>query len=266
MRWIVQENLHNEDAFTGLITALTASDTKHDIVKLIPFSHTVEPAVHTQEIDGEPTFCVGSTSMKLVSQRHGWEPGYIDHNLDIETLLHEYGTEMLNNDACVGNLDTIEPIWNRFHIRPALDDKAFAGMVMTRTEFYEWRTKIIAMNGESSFSTLRSDDRVVISSCKDIIAEWRCIIVDRKFVTGSRYKRNAVLSTLPLAASSPVAEYAERMASVWIPNRAFAMDIAMLDTVEANDLRIIEINSINASGFYASDMHKFVAAINAMEF
>ncbi len=59
-----------------------------------------------------------------------------------------------------------------------------------------------------------------------------------------------------------VTKFAQDMADIWCPNRAFDLDVC--ETPEG--MRIVEINSINSAGFYACDMGKFVNAISNMQF
>ncbi|MCW7540445.1 ATP-grasp domain-containing protein [Aquabacterium sp. A7-Y] len=54
--------------------------------------------------------------------------------------------------------------------------------------------------------------------------------------------------------------FAQHWADTWCSNPAFWLEVA--DT--PNGLKLLEINAINSSGFYACDMGKFVNAINAL--
>ena len=47
----------------------------------------------------------------------------------------------------------------------------------------------------------------------------------------------------------------------WQPHRAFVIDVC--DTPDGP--RIVEINTINAAGFYAGDVQRIVAALEEME-
>ena len=60
---------------------------------------------------------------------------------------------------------------------------------MTRADFIEWRQRVIALDGDSTLTTLTADDLVVLASPKPIHAEYRFYVVDGRVVTGSMYKR-----------------------------------------------------------------------------
>jgi hypothetical protein len=259
MFWILQDNLYDEGAFKNLLEQLDRQDTKYQVVKVIPFVGEMIPEVEPQD---NHVFVLGATSMSKIAKRKGWVPGYFDENLNYQTLLENYGSYMLNATCVVGTFAKLEKKWDEFHLRPVLDTKSFAGTVMDWEEFEEWRAKVLAIGEEeNSLTTLTGKDQVVMSPLTEIHAEYRFYVVDGKVVTGSLYKqgRRVIYKS---DVDESVYKFAQEMVTLWSPNRAFALDIA--DT--PNGFKVIEINSINSAGFYACDMGKFVAAINAMEF
>lgn len=259
MFWIIQKNLHKEGAFASLIDSLELQHTQYQMVDIVPFSHEMIPDVVPPA--GEPVFVVGATSMGEITKDKGWLPGYFDENLDYRFLAQYYGTELLNHDMLVGPLRDIEVFNGLIFVRPVSDKKQFAGQVMESIEYLKCRDQIIALDGDSSYTTITGDDIVILSTVKKIYAEYRFFVVDGVVVTGSLYKRgNKVYYSNQV--DQYVYDYAQKMVDVWAPNRAFALDI--FDT--EHGLKVGEINSINSAGFYALDMGKFVNAINNMKF
>jgi hypothetical protein len=51
------------------------------------------------------------------------------------------------------------------------------------------------------------------------------------------------------------------MVNCWAPDYAFVLDIATTDGVP----KVIEANCINASGMYAIDTQKFIAAVESLQ-
>jgi hypothetical protein len=255
MFWVLQDNLFDEQAFEALRRQLAVQDTPHAVVKLRPFVHEIEPEVSPEG----PVFVCGGTGLRNVARRKGWRPGYFDDNLDYRLLLLNYGDRMLNHDAQVGPLKDVRCRGELVFVRPVDDDKRFAGQVMSRAEFADWRERVIALEGQSTYATLTGDDLVVLASPKPIHAEYRFYVVDGVVITGSLYKRGARVHYSPHV-DDHVRAYAQDCANQWCPNRAFCLDIA--DTPDG--LRVLEINAINSSGFYACDMGKYVDAINAL--
>jgi hypothetical protein len=197
-------------------------------------------------------------AMRNVALKKNWTPGVFDDNLDHETLHKNYGSNMLNYDAVFSKFGEVEKIWDRFFLRPVGETKQFTGQVFDWDEFVDWRKSVEKID---RYSTLTLDETLVMAPLKKIYAEWRFFIVDGKVITGSMYKhgdRVVYSDMIP----EYVTAYAQEMANLWCPNRAFDLDVCETE----DGMKIVEINSINSAGFYACDMGKFVNAINNMEF
>jgi hypothetical protein len=255
MFWVLQRNLFNEQAFQSLQDQLVVQQVPHAVVTLRPFIHHIEPDI---DIEG-PVFVCGSTGLRRVARRKGWTPGYFDDNLDYRLLLEHYGDLMLNDDAHVSTLRAARFDRDTAFIRPVSDDKQFAGQLMSQTEFAEWRQRVLALERESAYTTLTGDDMIVVAGPKTLYAEYRFYVVDGQVVTGSLYKRGNHVH-YDSHVDDHVTAFAQACTERWQPNRAFCLDVA--DTPDG--LRVLEINAINSSGFYACDMGKFVHAINAL--
>jgi len=52
-------------------------------------------------------------------------------------------------------------------------------------------------------------------------------------------------------------DYAQRMADLYCPAKAFVMDVCMIES----GMKIVEVNCINCSGFYDTDIQKLVASL-----
>lgn len=258
MTWIVQENFKDEHGYDNLITQLERQGVPYHQVKMVPFGNTIEPDL---DITG-PVFVVGSTSLKKVVAAKGWKPGYFDQNLDYEKLLANYGEHMLNFGGHAAEFGKTEPQLAEFFLRPCTDGKSFSGTVWKKTAFLEWRDRVVAMNGETnSYVSISPTDRVYMAPLKEINAEYRFQVVDRRVVSGSRYKRGGFIRY-----SSDVEPYlsafAQRMVDIWSPCDAFVLDICTVP--DDQEPRIMEINSINSAGFYECDMGQFVDAIQVL--
>ena len=91
---------------------------------------------------------------------------------------------------------------------------------------------------------------------KRIYREYRFFVVNGKVVTGSQYRVGLrVFSTE--CNEKDVIRYAQKMVDLWSPDVGYVLDIA--DTPEG--FKVIEVNCLNASGFYACDMGKVVFAL-----
>lgn len=253
MFWVVQDNLEREPGFFNLVEALQRQGVQYKLVRIVPFSHEL---IDDFDVAGS-VMCIGSLAMRNVAVKKGWTPGVFDENLDHQTLNKQYKEHMLNYDAKFYKLGEAEKHWDKFFARPDGETKQFTGQVFSWDEFADWRKSIAKID---RYSTLTLDDTIVMCPVKTIYAEWRTFVVDGKVITGSMYKhgdRVIYSDMLP----EYVLKFAQDMVNLWQPNRAFTLDVC--ETPEG--MKIVEINSINSSGFYACDMGKFVNAIEELD-
>ncbi|OWQ46958.1 hypothetical protein CDL60_11185 [Roseateles noduli] len=255
MHWILQKNLINPADLDRFETALRDSGTSYSLISLVPFFHELadEPA----DLPADGLFVYGSTGLGHVAKTRGWQPGYFDENLDYELMLRRYGSRALNANAICASLAELQHQWDRFFIRPTLDNKSFAGTVMTWHELEEFREGV-ARVFDAPDVTLRLEDRVVMAPLTSIEAEFRLFAIGGRIVTGSRYKVGERLSVSEEVPSA-VKEFAQDCVYDWAPNAAFTIDIAIAD----GQMKIIELNSANSAGVYASDVGALVDAVNA---
>lgn len=256
MHWVLSNNLKTDAQFPALIEQLERQDTPYTIIGMVPFSGEVITVDGTDPgaITGSVFGC-GKGSMKHAARYYAWSPGYIEAATYTECLDH-YGEYMLNHDAVVGKLSDVIPTEIRFFVRPNADDKSFNGQIMNRSEFLDWQRTMVAMEDSS---TITKDDIIILASIKPIFAEYRFYIVNGKVITGSLYKTHETV-VYAECIDATVIDFAQQMATLYSPSRAFVLDIA--DTPDG--FRVLETNSISSSGFYAIDIGKFVNAINTL--
>lgn len=198
---------------------------------------------------------IGSTTLVQIGKSRGWQPNaFLNKNFDFR-IQRNHWPLMLNYDAQIGSLGTIDPPWEPFFIRPPEDSKLFTGTVMSHAELEQWKkdTAEVYSNG---YTQLTPETEVMVASPRVIWAEYRLFVVNRKVVTGSQYRmggrpyQNPVLPKIVL-------DFAKENIRQWVPDYAFCMDVA--DTPDG--LKIIEVNCINSSGFYKSDVSKTIQAL-----
>lgn len=253
LHWVIQDNLINPQTRDTLVLLLKERKVPFTLVKLVPFFHQIDGEV---EADGRGIFVYGSTGLGEVAKARGWRPGYFDQNLDYELMLKHYGELALNAGAVCAPLGELPRAMECFFIRPVLDNKSFAGTIMTWDEFEAFRAGVANIADEED-ATLRLSDRVVMAPLTAIRAEYRLFVVGGVVVTASRYKLDdRVESSVQVPAE--VINFAENAVELWQPNDAFTIDIAETDV----GLRVIELNSANSAGFYACDIGQIIDAVN----
>ena len=126
-------------------------------------------------------------------------------------------------------------------------------------EFATWQRRVCDLNPD--FET-RLTPETLIQVCRPklILAEYRYWIAGGEIATRSLYKRGA-----RVVYSSEVDEridgFVREAIADWQPHRAFVIDVC--DTPDGP--RIVEINTLNAAGFYAADVQRLVWALEELE-
>jgi len=265
MHWVIQNNIHRESGYDEFITALDRNNISYDLVKVVPFSHELIPDVNPPN----PVIGIGSYTMEQISKRKGWKPGlFTNENFTYEIWSERYKGYILNDDAIVVSFGDSIHLYKedmekvKFHydlfIRPCKDGKEFAGMINTWEWFQNWAKKVLDLN-DDYYKTITKDTMIMVAGVKPIQSEYRFFVVDGKVITGSQYKQgNRVIYSECI--DENIIKFTQKMVNIWQPDIAFVLDIAMVK----EGLKIIEINCMNGSGFYACNMAKVVDAIEQL--
>lgn len=276
MLWVVQGNLETDLGLISLINTLKDGNYNYRLVKTIPFSNIIvdvdldvnqyneDNIPHLEINNNQQMVTMGSYSLALTAKEKNWTPGsFINENFEFSQWVDHWNkSNMLNGDAIedtVANMiQRVPEGFTKLFSRPSEDTKSFTGTVFERENFLHWLNKIAT--SQDRFG-LHADTKIIVSPAKEIQAEYRLFIVDGVVVTGSLYKvRDQVVTSEHI--DENVIKFAYKMLDIWQPDRAFVLDIAVTNEGE----KVIEINNINSSGFYKSDISKIVAAIDNMKF
>ena len=188
----------------------------------------------------------GALKMAEIARERGWSTGrLLKENFEHSVWAEALASELLNVAGRVARLGDVSLERDSF-VRPAADNKAFDGRVFRSSEFEAWKV--------DNPSLLKLP--ALVAPPITIYSEFRLFMIGGKVVTGSQYMRGGS----PHLSDSPdpeVVEYAEAVSSRWRPADAFVVDVAR--TVDG--CKVIEFNNINSSGFYASDVGRYVQAM-----
>ncbi len=251
MHWVIQGNLVSQEDSDRLIQALDARGVEHTLVKLIPVVRELEV---TPVIDG-PVFVYGTTFIHRHAYNPLWWPGYIGGTANFQEISEGYGNEMLNakvkymplSEVTVGEGEDV-------FVRPDDDGKLFTGKVVNAQELQELKDVVVGQFGSNALS-----ETMVVAPPQNILAEYRCLVVDGQVITASYYrKKGRVFQSNEMDES--VLEYAQKQVDKYQPEIGFALDIAETE----NGFKIIEVNSLSSCGFYACDLDKFVDAMETL--
>lgn len=269
MFWVIQDNLHHDKGMESLFVALDRLSVPYGKVKVVPFVGEIDPDISPEG----NVMCIGSYSMRHVAKRKGWTPGVFDighlHHYDYPK---KWRGHLLNDDAVFCSMkDVLYHFDGReqegmVFLRPSTDSKFLNGGLHTRKEIEEILDNLYKL-GTPDPAGLSLCTSMMVATPKNVVAEYRFWIVDGQVVTWSLYKRgDRVIYSSEVErdaisyVGSSVMEHPQMHRNI---ARAFVLDVArMLD----GTFKIIEANTLNASGFYAADVQKLVMAIEDMRF
>ena len=250
MHWIIQENIFKPENARRLIEVLDRYALPWTAVTIPRSTFEIEPDIRPE---GKVYVC-GAVKMAEIARRQGWAPGsFLNDHFDFALWQEKLGDELLNHSVEIGKLGELSsPRWNPFFIRPAEDNKAFDGQVMDAEHLDAFRRD---PRNQSLLSL-----SVVVAPIRNILREQRLFVVGNKLVTGSVYKLGGK-PYLSQMIEDDVLQYARHIIQTWIPAESCVIDIARVDEGLGDNLRVIEFNNINSSGFYAADVAKYVEAV-----
>jgi hypothetical protein len=251
MHYLIQKMLLNDRHHDLLVKCLERMGLTYEMVRFMPFVHNIEFKTKRKDV-----MCFGSPNMGWAAAKYGWFPGsFINDNHDFEVQLAHYGDYMLNSDGCVMDFtDKLPEGLDLFFARPTMDSKIFPATVYTPDE---WNKYVADAQENKATHYIADETRVVISSPKNIQQEIRCWVIDGKVVTASLYKMNGERKRLNYDDEWMPVDFANRMAKIFQPARAYVMDIALCD----DEYKIIEVNLLNAAGFYEANLQKLIEAL-----
>ena len=268
MLWILQNNLYNERGYGELIEILNRLDLPILFVKPVPFTDKVISAdLDPSQFDDinlapdvpdpvEPAIVMGTYTLAKIAHKRGWKPGSFLDNLNYEIWSRQWGDLVLNPTAQVCRFAYVSIINSKF-IRPTEDSKSFAGKVFSVDDWINWSGSVLAAATDSD--PLNANTEVMVYDPVEIHTETRIWVVNGKIATYSQYKRGSTVHYSPTV-DLEVLEFAERVLDMWYPNKAFVLDVAQTPL----GCRVVEVNCLNAAGFYAGDMGKLVAALEGI--
>lgn len=255
--WIMQKNLTSE--VHRWERALVENKSSFRMIEIVPFSDDLPDVEFTP---GANIVCHGSTTLIRNAHKKNWKPGIFFNPDNFRPSLWKikYGPHFLNSDGVVRKMSelSLPGIADRdglAFVRPNGDFKDFSGSVV---DYYGWE-KFLKSVQEGGY-TFDDQLEVYAAPCKSLFEEYRMFIVDGKVVSSSKYRLRSILDKKPNAPQE-IADFANKMARIWSPEKAFVMDICKTDQGE---LKLLELNCFNASGVYAAPLIPIICAVEAL--
>lgn len=136
-------------------------------------------------------------------------------------------------------------------IRPDYGGKSFTGTLVYKETFDKFIDSI-------GFGQLDAGTLLVVAEPKNLIGEWRFLVVENKVVTGSQY-RNEVGIKYKADYPKEAFELAQEAANSYSPDKAWVVDICQ--TKEGN-FYLLEIGCFSCAGIYLCNREIMVREIS----
>lgn len=258
MHWVLQSNLFREAGYSELFRVLERLGLPHSVHDVVPF---VGRLATLPDIDHKNVICMGSYSMRHTAREMGWSPGVFDLEPFPFHVQHaRWGDNMLNSGSTIAPFRDVMLGQNMF-VRPINDTKSFTAKVYDPTEFAEWQARVESL-GDMPGELIDRNTLIQVAPIREIYREYRFWVVRGKIVCASLYKMG---DTVLYSSDVPQSyyEFVDAMVAMWQPHDAFVIDVALVLGDDGRDeIKIVEINTINCAGFYAADIQKLVMSLD----
>lgn len=237
MKWLIQPVKIEQDKIEDLRAMLTQAGIAYDIV--YPYQGEVLNPDKTPYLydDNETYFVCGSYPLTRNVYQHRKEAVFSLEDYSFEDIMNIFEkNNFVNHDAKTINSKDMSWVEEEYFIRPANDDKAFNG-------------------GIYNANTFQYEGDIVVAKLKHISKEHRFFVINGEVVTASLYKMNGSLSTSPIIDQGAMS-FAQEMIKKF-NHPGFVIDIATVD----NEYKIMELNCLNAAGFYDISLYKLINAV-----
>lgn len=270
MIFIIDDSINDVEK-KKMIKACINNNVEYILVKSIPFTEYVLPVdvdvnslreeeINTKLVDLNKIscgICFGKNSLTNVISKTNMYPGvFTNENFNYSAWIDNWGREnLLNNDVIIGDIGNINipNKMDKFFIRPSYDNKHISGGLMKRDEFLKLRDLL----DDENDGLLSKKTEVVISTPKKIQKEYRAFVVGKQVISGSMYRENFAISVKEGLPSGAIL-FLNNLFLNWVPDESFVIDVAENNGV----YKVIEVNSLNSSGFYGADIERVFCALN----
>ncbi len=258
MQWILQEDKDNVD-LAEILDRMGITYSVHSKLR--------DVAVPELVVD-DPTRVIvfGYYSAQSFARDRGYTPGVFE--LQPYVLEQAWQPYLLNpRDAAqfirVRDIPGTVPDSDRkYFVRPVEDSKTMSGIVLTGKEIRAKAAEVLETPTERLvLGRLSPDTELSLSAPVTIQKEWRVWVVSGKVVTWSLYKMAGQM-VVRREIDQDALDFVAKMVKV---NPSYS-DAYVIDICRTEDnLRIIETNCINFSGYYDADLQRLVDAMEGLD-
>nr|WP_309696628.1 ATP-grasp domain-containing protein [Armatimonas sp.] len=257
--WIVDQQPARNLGLTGepLVEAIRACGHEAIETRFDPAKNHLAPEALDYFASGRPLLLTGSVGFASWAHTH-WplRPGaFRSDRLQAQHWLPAYGALALNAGAQVlayGEWKE-QPRDTPVFLKPAGGGKAISGLLLEPEESLH----DAHFSRHRRWPTLPEEFLLLVAPPREILGEWRFVIVGEQVVAASQYKLGEML-VLEQGAPEGAWRIAQAIVTrAWRPIEVFVADIAQ--TPEG--FFLLELNTFGTAGLYACDQEAIVRAV-----
>jgi len=259
VNWLLEKEVFEEN-LDPLIKEIKKQGHNCQLVSYAPF----KSGLYDIYDDKDCVICYGSLNlMRQLSREKKWIPGPFLNlpNYECTKYYSYFGKYLINSDYVMLPFAEFNrrksEIFNSFSgncfIRPSTGFKTFTGQVYN---FGEWNKDLDWIK-----DYVTPESMIIISSAKNISAEYRFVVVNKKVITGSRYKVNGELEVTSEFTQEALLKAQEIANEEWEPDKSYVIDIGENDNKKCY---LIEINSFSCSGLYDCELEPIVKSVSEL--
>jgi len=260
-KWLIEDYDH-DSSIESLKSEVRSQGMDLEVVKYEPW----ESGTFNQYPNEDCVIFYGTLNLaRQLQKQKGWIPGVYCNfqNLCCVSYYSYWAKYLFNSDyimlpmmEVLRRQDYVYDIFgieDTIFIRPNSGAKTFTGQTLPK-ETIEKEFKLFGNYAGKPLDQIIT----IISSPKVIDKEWRCVIIDKKVVAYSQYKKNDKLD-IENSIDSEALCLADKIAKEeWQPDIAYTLDICK----SGDKYSLLEVNSFSCSGLYEADPGPVVKEIS----
>lgn len=254
MKWILHDLVFGNDEQSNFVEALDELGHDYEIVRTysdLPEGDIVRCSINMAKFwSPHKGIMCDFDAFKCTN----YFPAFYEHLLSDNFVIQRYSEVVSNPDHFFnlwGNSDCI-------FIRPNGGDKVFDGQVVTKEELLTLKDQYCDDFG---------DPVVIVAEPRNIVEEYRVVVVGDKAVSGCRYKTKSISNLqLDVERIDPrhrVMDYVNKVLKEvdYRPGPAFIVDVAWSPLMGD---RVVELNSFTCSGLYDADPKPIIENMSSL--
>lgn len=257
-KWLI-EDFDERNSYTALAAEVIRQGMECEVVTYTPF----QSGSYNKFANDDCVVVQASLQLaRQLVQQKPWIPNawLTLSNYECSTYYAHLGKYLFNDFYAMMPVSEVKRNFGRIlqqfgkyesvFVRPSSGFKTFTGQLFSLANFEkDW-------SWVEEFS--EPHNLAVVTTPKDILAEWRFVVTANDVITGCQYRKDSK-HDCQTGYPDEAFELAKLVAATWQPDRVFVVDIC-----QGTDKQfyLLEIGSFSCAGLYACDMTKIVEAVS----